>query len=249
MLPRDRIISEYADLYGAIPIKKLMRVYYDLFAFSHAEFRSDSLCIETLRQLKSFSFFPKDPDKNLGQIADYLAVALENFSFRMKLERGPINRDLLNSALMLYFDFYEKGLISDFDWQDIADLTHPNSYHDAFIKYKTQLKPTFKFMSSASHCYDKITYYTGHEHQLAAHKNLCQFISLIQKKGIVAQEDRELTRFGKVYQNAIINGISTVSLTNSFEVNKDRRLTLDDFDFSKARFVTSDELGDDDMEE
>ncbi len=246
---KDRIRYVYSDLYPDISVKKLLRIYYDFFEFSYTEGRPNSLSFETLRRMKSFSFFPKDPKKDLGDVADFLTVALESFSFLLNFERGIVDRNLLNSAIMLYFDFYDKDLISDFDWQDIADLTHPNCYHDAFIKYKTQLKPTFSFISSADYCYDKITYYTNEEHLLSSHKNLCHFISKIQNKNFIPQADREQILFNRVYQKATHDGFSTVSLTNSFEVNKDKVYTFDDFDFSQVKLVTKIDLDEDDSED
>lgn len=141
--------------------------------------------------------------------------------------------------MMLYFDFYDKGLITDFIWQDIADLTHPHCYHDAFIKYKNQLKPKFEFISSASHCYDKIAFYMEYKKQVLDHENLCAFLSEITNTKITPQEDREKILFNRVYQKVLQEGVTALESPNSFEANKDRVFTLDDFDFSRIKVIDS----------
>lgn len=234
-IKKEQITAVYADLYPDVAIRTLFDIYYDFFYFSHHNLRSRDLSFETLKQLKNITFFPKRPSWDMGQVADYFSVALESYSFMLKRERGFVARDMLNSAMMLYFDFYDKGLISDFTWQDIADLTHPHCYHDAFIKYKTQLKPKFEFISSASHCYDKIAFYTGYDKQVSDHENLCTFLSEITNIQITPQEDREKILFNRVYQEVLKDDIETVESPNSIEVNKDRVFTLNDFDFSKTK--------------
>lgn len=238
-LKKEQITSVYADLYPELQIRKLFDIYYDFFHFSHHNQRLRHLSLETLKELKTITFFPKRPYWNMGQVADYLSVALESYSSMFQRERGRIERDMLNSAMMLYFDFYDKGLIDDFTWQDIADLTHPHCYHDAFIKYKTELKPKFKFISSASHCYEKIAFHMGYKKQVSDHENLCRFLSGITNIKITPQEDREKVLFNRVYQEVLKKGVTTVESPSSFEVNNDRIFTIDDFDFSRVKTVNS----------
>lgn len=241
-LKADIIASVYADLYPEISTRTLFGIYYDFFEFSHYGERCRPFSFETLKQLKSITFFPKRPHWDMGQVADYLTVALESFSFISKRERGGIDRDLLNSAMMLHFDFYDKGLLTDFTWQDIADLTNPHYYHDAFIIYKNQLKPQFEFESSATHCYDKIAYYTDYAKQVKAHENLCAFLAEISSTDILSRRKREEILFYKVSQEVLAGDTPTIDAPNIFEANKDRVFTFDDFDFSQVKVVDSSSL-------
>lgn len=234
-----RIQSVYSDLFPEIDMFNLLGIYYDFYEFSHYSDRHSHLSFETLKHLQSITFWPKRPSWDMGQVADFFAVALERFSSTSKSDTGLINREMLNSAMMLFFDFYDKGLITDFRWQDIADLTNPHNYHDSFIKYKSELKPKFEFQSSAAHCYEKVAYYMDYNKQIAAHDQLCSFIYKLTGTIINSSVDKEKTLFNKVYQRALMDGLTTVDSPNSIEVNKDRVFTLEDFDLSRAKFVDS----------
>lgn len=202
-LNKDAIESEYSDLHPNISAQSLLSIYYDFSFF--ALYRQDNvqLILESIKHLKSLTFFPKKPTWSVGEVADFLAVGLEDLSFLLDADQRRVSRELISSAIMLYFDFYDKGLIDDFRWQDIADLTHPYYYHDAFTKYKTQLNSKYKFESSAIHCYDKFTFLFDSDQQAFAHNKLCEFLSKITKSMIAPLENRDEILFYRVYQKTM----------------------------------------------
>lgn len=237
-LSKDAIESEYSDLYPNISAQSLLSIYYNFSFFALYRQNNVPLILESIKHLKSLTFFPKKPTWNMGEVADFLAVGLEDLSFLLDADQRRVSRELICSAIMIYFDFYDKGLIDDFRWQDIADITHPHCYHDAFIKYKTQLNPKYNFESAAIHCYDKFTYFVDVDQQVFAHNKLCEFLSKINRSKIVALGKKKDILFNRVYENTVKSGtILAIDAPNSFELHRDRVFTLDDFDFSHAEFV------------
>lgn len=224
----------YQDLYPDIDAEELFTLYYDFFFFSHQKLHTANVSLASLKELKSFTFFPKRPGYSLDSVADNLAVALDSFS---SILSGPkTDRNMLNSVITLYFSFYQQGFITDFGFKDVVDLTNPRFYHDAFIKYKMYLNPAYHFEGHAIHCYDKIAFYTSAEHQAEYHKTLCDFFSSIQKKPINPESNHNDILFYKVFNSLNIDPTSGHPLSNSFEEAEKRpRPTLNDFDFSKVK--------------
>ena len=190
----DQATEIYHDVASASSIQESLMLYYDFFFFSHH--RSEiavKLAKISLNKLTNIAHFPRQRERELSSVADFLAVGIMDFSNLTGTPKfAPICRTQFCGVMMMLFDFYEKQLIHTFNFQDVLDLLQPDIYKYAAKIYETTLKPIFSFESTAIGCIDKTDKFMSYGDQESSYQLYYEFLSLISGMKLIKREKSDL---------------------------------------------------------
>lgn len=155
----QKIVEECANYSDNPEHIKLVSLFYSYYFYTPSNSETaKALFKASLRDLESFTHFPVNPNQDLWQNGDALAVALAR-----RMGATELMEKQLCGLFMMLFDIYEANLIPSFGFQDLIDILHPQKYAESCQLYETKLYDEYRFRSTAPGVYSKIKRYCTRE--------------------------------------------------------------------------------------